>query len=200
VTPSDRPGPRPAGRRLTRGAALGRPSPAGRARLPPRRPPVRRVPLLHDGPHRLHGLRQPPHHGMRSPTAAPCAPGTHCPPGDSRCGRRIPALSPEDCLEAPPDTAGSPAGPAVRRSSRAGAAAAVRRRLPAGDLRVRRDGAGAHRRTGRAPAPPPAPGWLQVRFQTRLLTGEILEEDGEIRDSRGELVAVSRRLALLLRG
>ncbi|GAB3654578.1 thioesterase family protein [Actinocorallia lasiicapitis] len=44
----------------------------------------------------------------------------------------------------------------------------------------------------------PAPGWLQVRFQTRLIAGEILEEDGEIWDSEGRLVAMSRQLALLL--
>jgi len=44
----------------------------------------------------------------------------------------------------------------------------------------------------------PAPGWLQVRFQTRLLAGELLEEDGEIWDSEGRLVAMSRQLALLL--
>lgn len=44
----------------------------------------------------------------------------------------------------------------------------------------------------------PAAGWLQVRFQTRLLSGEILEEDGEIWDSQGNLVAMSRQLAVLL--
>ncbi|WP_347680335.1 thioesterase family protein [Actinocorallia sp. B10E7] len=44
----------------------------------------------------------------------------------------------------------------------------------------------------------PAPGWLQVRFGTRLLAGGVLEEDGEIWDSEGHLVAMSRQLALLL--
>ena len=43
----------------------------------------------------------------------------------------------------------------------------------------------------------PAPGWLRCRFTTRFVTGDFLEEDGEVWDSRGRLVAQSRQLALL---
>ncbi len=43
----------------------------------------------------------------------------------------------------------------------------------------------------------PAPGWLRCRFTTRYVTGGFLEEDGEIWDGRGRLVAQSRQLALL---
>jgi acyl-CoA thioesterase len=43
----------------------------------------------------------------------------------------------------------------------------------------------------------PAPGWLTMWFTTRFLVGGLLEEDGEIWDSEGRLVALSRQLAML---
>jgi acyl-coenzyme A thioesterase PaaI-like protein len=45
----------------------------------------------------------------------------------------------------------------------------------------------------------PAPGWLRCSFRTRFVTGGYLEEDGEVWDERGRLVAQSRQLALLPR-
>jgi hypothetical protein len=44
----------------------------------------------------------------------------------------------------------------------------------------------------------PAPGWLQGSFRSRSMVGGLLEEDGELFDSTGRLVALSRQLALLL--
>lgn len=43
----------------------------------------------------------------------------------------------------------------------------------------------------------PAPGWLRCVFTTRFISSGFLEEDGEIWDSTGTLVAQSRQLALL---
>ena len=45
----------------------------------------------------------------------------------------------------------------------------------------------------------PAPGWLRCVFSTRFFTGGFLEEDGEVWDSTGRLVAQSRQLALVPR-
>ena len=42
----------------------------------------------------------------------------------------------------------------------------------------------------------PEPGWLRCRFSTRFISGGLLEEDGEIWDQTGRLVAQSRQLAL----
>lgn len=41
-------------------------------------------------------------------------------------------------------------------------------------------------------------GWLLVRFGTRTISGGFLEEDGEIWDSAGVLLATSRQLAAVL--
>ncbi len=43
----------------------------------------------------------------------------------------------------------------------------------------------------------PRPGWLQGMFRTRSMVGGLLEEDGELFDSSGRLVALARQLALL---
>ncbi|HEU4842043.1 MAG TPA: thioesterase family protein [Ilumatobacteraceae bacterium] len=46
----------------------------------------------------------------------------------------------------------------------------------------------------------PEPGWLRCSFTTRFVTGGFLEEDGEVWDDTGRLVAQSRQLALIPRG
>ncbi|GEP34874.1 hypothetical protein NSZ01_26420 [Nocardioides szechwanensis] len=45
----------------------------------------------------------------------------------------------------------------------------------------------------------PAPGWLRVRHQSHNVAGGMFEEDCEVWDSAGRLVAQSRQLALLPR-
>ncbi|HWM75097.1 MAG TPA: thioesterase family protein [Nocardioides sp.] len=45
----------------------------------------------------------------------------------------------------------------------------------------------------------PAPGWLKLRHLTRNVAGGLFEEDCEVWDSAGRLVAQSRQLALLPR-
>ncbi len=45
----------------------------------------------------------------------------------------------------------------------------------------------------------PSTGWLRCRFTTRFVTGGMLEEDGEIWDEEGRLLALSRQLALVPR-
>lgn len=43
----------------------------------------------------------------------------------------------------------------------------------------------------------PEPGWMRCQFTTRFITGGLLEEDGEVWNAGGRLVAQSRQLALL---
>jgi acyl-CoA thioesterase len=45
----------------------------------------------------------------------------------------------------------------------------------------------------------PTPGWLRCIFTTRFVTAGMLEEDGEMWDESGRLVALSRQLALVPR-
>lgn len=44
----------------------------------------------------------------------------------------------------------------------------------------------------------PAPGWLLGTFRTRVLVDGMMEEDGELWDSEGRPVALSRQLAMVL--
>jgi acyl-CoA thioesterase len=44
----------------------------------------------------------------------------------------------------------------------------------------------------------PAPGWLLGTFRTRVLVDGLLEEDGELWDSQGRPIALSRQLAMVL--
>jgi acyl-CoA thioesterase len=44
----------------------------------------------------------------------------------------------------------------------------------------------------------PRPGWLRAVFRTRVMRDGLLEEDGELWDDAGQLVAMSRQLALVL--
>lgn len=44
----------------------------------------------------------------------------------------------------------------------------------------------------------PAPGWILGTFRTRFLVDGMLEEDGEMWDTEGRLVALSRQLAIAL--
>ena len=46
----------------------------------------------------------------------------------------------------------------------------------------------------------PAPGPLRCRFRNSFMQNGLFEEDGEIWDSQGALVAQSRQLALIPRG
>jgi acyl-CoA thioesterase len=43
----------------------------------------------------------------------------------------------------------------------------------------------------------PEPGWLRASFSSRFVSGGFVEEDGEVWDATGRLVAQSRQLALL---
>jgi acyl-CoA thioesterase len=45
----------------------------------------------------------------------------------------------------------------------------------------------------------PVPGWLRCTFRTRYVSAGFLEEDGEVWDAGGRLVAQSRQLALVPR-
>jgi hypothetical protein len=46
---------------------------------------------------------------------------------------------------------------------------------------------------------PPADGYLATRFTTEAITNGYLEEDGEVWDADGDLVVLSRQLALVAR-
>lgn len=44
----------------------------------------------------------------------------------------------------------------------------------------------------------PQPGWVLGRFHTRIANGSLVDEDGDLWDSAGRLVATTRQLALLM--
>ncbi len=46
----------------------------------------------------------------------------------------------------------------------------------------------------------PAPGWIRIRMSTRHVSAGHLEEDGELWDEAGQLVAISRQRAVMLPG
>lgn len=43
----------------------------------------------------------------------------------------------------------------------------------------------------------PRPGWIRAQFRTRVQGGSMVDEDGELWDAEGRLVATARQLALL---
>lgn len=43
----------------------------------------------------------------------------------------------------------------------------------------------------------PTPGWVRGRFRTRVRAGSLVDEDGDLWDGEGRLVATARQLALL---
>jgi acyl-CoA thioesterase len=45
----------------------------------------------------------------------------------------------------------------------------------------------------------PSPGWLRAEFRTRFVAHGLLDEDGELWDDAGQLVALSRQLAAMPR-
>jgi acyl-CoA thioesterase len=51
--------------------------------------------------------------------------------------------------------------------------------------------------TAHVRAMPVRDGWLACAFTTRFITGGFLEEDGEVWDATGRLIAQSRQLALV---
>ena len=137
------------------------------------------------------------------PPPEECVPNTMAPP---EVLAAAPLLQRFDMRFDPASSAGrwgsrvgtAPAGvvPAGRRPRpRPAVAADGGRRAAAGDLRPRDAGLGADARADRARPGPPAPGWLKVRHATRNLAGGMFEEDCEVWDSAGRLVAQSRQLA-----